>query len=177
MRKNLIVLAVILILASGAYLVYSGKKDKHREEPQGVAIELTVTPEGTDLLNSGFSMNAGERMEFEFVKNEGFLVDGNYETRSAFPETFIGFRDPNGKLYQLADRITGYRAGFSGQHVLFVELPPNLRVWSGKNLKARTLSEFKQGPIKVYRRKLKDEENFPPNTVCVKNLKKSGVEE
>jgi len=173
MRRNIVLLAIV-ILVSGAVLFFIFRpKPEKKNEGGGETISIQVTPEKTESLVSGFNLNAGERIEIEVDAYEGFLVDGKYQTKVVPPyskEAWIQFKDPNGKLYRLADRITGHRAEFSGQYTLSVELPPNLRVWSGRNLEAKTLSEFKPGPIKIYIRKLEEEGNFHPNALIAKEV-------
>ena len=131
------------------------------------------------VIDSQFATNpkyldvqGGDRLEFTFEENEGFFIDGEHMAKTLFPysnQIYLQLTTPNGKKFRMPDKTTGLHIETGGniQFSLGGRNVNELRIWSGKNMDAKRLSEFKQGSITLVARKVKA---FNPNTMLAKTI-------
>ena len=153
------------------------------EEIKTEKIEVNVKKVITNAMLAPITVDgrAGEYIEFHYGKNSCFYITGNNKSGSYEPSSkkaHLAFRAPDGKEYRLADFITSYRFPADGQLKLFVRnTEKETMVWSGisENCTAERRSDFQDGPIYVYVKRLRKGEMESDNAEPAKLIVAGGA--
>jgi hypothetical protein len=154
-------------IISGVSGIFSWFEEKEEEV---IEINVKEVVANTTIDPLTIDVNAGEMIEFYAQEDEGFIVDGKFKTETHSPysdKVFVQITTPDGEEYMLSDKITGLTAPSSGKAKISVQIrEEGVRVWSGRNLSAKYLSEFERGAITLIVKRPKN--NFNPNASIAK---------
>jgi len=122
-----------------------------KKSTETLRIIINETPENVAVDPPQVYADAGETVEFHATADTGFFVDGNYQSRTLPPyheEAHVVIITADGKSYRLDDKISGMKIPVSGNiRFKVVVKTDGQRIWSGSNMVAKRLSEWKKGAV------------------------------